>query len=172
MVETIKQMDNARLEQLLEEYPWFTLARREVYQRQDRETRRAGILLYGVKLKDDPVTKPKKQEPAKNSYYVVGGDYFSKSDFEELEKNGQAVNVSFNPISSTVNTLNLPETASSDNKEWLDQGEILTETLAGIYLEQEFYQRAIDVYEKLILLYPEKIAYFASLIENIKKNIN
>ena len=46
-----------------------------------------------------------------------------------------------------------------------------TETLGKIYAEQGFSQRALEVYEKLILLYPEKSAYFAALIEEIKKHL-
>ena len=45
---------------------------------------------------------------------------------------------------------------------------LVSETLAGIYVEQELYPRAIEIYKKLILLYPEKSAYFASLIEKVK----
>jgi hypothetical protein len=43
--------------------------------------------------------------------------------------------------------------------------------LAKIYLAQGFLKRALDVYDKLILLYPEKSAYFATLKEEIKKQL-
>ncbi|MCX6352611.1 MAG: hypothetical protein NTX03_12255 [Bacteroidetes bacterium] len=46
---------------------------------------------------------------------------------------------------------------------------IATETLAQIYLEQELYNKAIEVYQRLCLKFPEKNTYFAALIEEIKK---
>ncbi len=50
--------------------------------------------------------------------------------------------------------------------------ELVSETLAAIYLRQGFYKKAINMYEKLGLLYPDKLAYFAGLIEKIKNENN
>ena len=45
--------------------------------------------------------------------------------------------------------------------------DVYTETLARIYLEQGYPEQAKSIYSKLILAYPEKNAYFAALIQKI-----
>ncbi len=49
---------------------------------------------------------------------------------------------------------------------------IFTDTLAKIYVKQGYYSKAIFVYEKLILKFPEKRLYFADQIDTIKKLLN
>ena len=46
--------------------------------------------------------------------------------------------------------------------------DLVTETLANIYYKQGHYKKAIRTYEKLCLIYPHKMAYFATLIQKIK----
>ncbi|MCB9081357.1 MAG: hypothetical protein H6555_06560 [Lewinellaceae bacterium] len=52
-----------------------------------------------------------------------------------------------------------------------DNQDLASETLARLLVQQELYQRAIRVYERLILLFPEKKALFAAEIDSIKKLI-
>jgi len=47
--------------------------------------------------------------------------------------------------------------------------ELMTETLAKIYMKQGYYSKALKIFEKLSLKYPEKSVYFAQQIENVKK---
>lgn len=57
-------------------------------------------------------------------------------------------------------------------KESVEESEdLVSETLAKIYVMQKNYSKAIDAYDKLILLYPEKKAFFASQIEKIREEL-
>ena len=57
--------------------------------------------------------------------------------------------------------------SGTDQKPDEPEFDIFTETLAQIYAEQGYYEQAKDIYSKLILAYPEKNAYFAALIQKI-----
>ena len=49
----------------------------------------------------------------------------------------------------------------------IENDEIVTETLARVYLEQEHFDKAISAYEKLSLKYPQKSGLFANQIKLI-----
>ncbi|WP_422356413.1 hypothetical protein [Roseivirga pacifica] len=50
--------------------------------------------------------------------------------------------------------------------------EFFTETMAELMLKQKKYKKAINIYEKLGLKFPEKSAYFARQIEKVKSEYN
>jgi hypothetical protein len=50
-----------------------------------------------------------------------------------------------------------------------DKNELMTETLARVYLEQKKYKKAIQAYKILSLKYPEKSGFFADRIRAVEK---
>jgi len=125
-----------------------------------------------------PVEKPR--------IILAGADYFSREEYESVSDDSlknlgkiayfndsadegakdyaAAVDGTVDEtgrIAITKNTTGSPSEASSND-------DLVTETLALIYVEQGYNQEAAEIYRKLSLQSPEKSAYFASLIDNLK----
>ena len=70
------------------------------------------------------------------------------------------------PVANKIDTENKARKSSEDH---LD---LVSETLAKIYIDQMHYHKAIDIYRKLSLKFPEKSTYFAGQISELEKRIN
>jgi len=54
-------------------------------------------------------------------------------------------------------------------KSIIENKDLITETLAKVYTKQQHFDKAISVYQKLSLKYPQKSSYFANQIKLITK---
>jgi hypothetical protein len=131
---------------------------------------------------------PKEEEDSEviEGLYYPSADYLATLSVTEDEK-GDKETVEKENSAKTVNDSKLiedflkseprivPKPDFDDGKEDLaessikEDSEIVTESLAKIYMQQKLYGKAINIYEKLSLKYPKKSAYFASQIDKINK---
>lgn len=61
-----------------------------------------------------------------------------------------------------------PSNAIITTNHYQDPSQFMTETLAKVYLAQKNYSKALKAYEVLVLQHPEKSAFFADQIQEIK----
>ena len=189
----IKKLNMNELVGVVNLYPWYGGARKELCTRMSRmgsdewgEAQFSETALYMVDrdllasmvrrsekgdwsdadiekiLKSYISEKGQDDEPAPRKVHVVGGDYFSQADYEAVRNSGDNV---FSAYAAKAHA----EKSTDDVQE--QNVTIYTETLAQIYLEQGYPEQAKRIYSKLILAYPEKNAYFATLIAKIDSEI-
>lgn len=101
-------------------------------------------------------------QPARAARPVPGGDFFSKDEYDKVRRAGD---------NFTFRAPDRREFASGNAEDSLSL-EFCTETLAEIYAEQGYFEQSKSIYRKLLLAFPEKSAYFASLIKKIDYLIN
>jgi hypothetical protein len=101
----------------------------------------------------------KKKAPAELPKTPLTGDKL----IEQFIKDEPRLNVKksgfFNPVNMAKKSVQ-------------ESDEFITETLARIYAKQGNHVKAIRAYQKLSLKFPEKTAYFAALIEELKRTPN
>lgn len=118
--------------------------------------------LLGTYIDDKKREENSKAENEGRMVHVVGGDFFSQTDYEKVRRAEDNVFVP-QPIKKK---------AGQESPEGGPGLDFCTETLAQIYAEQGYFEQARKIYAKLILAFPEKSAYFASLIKELDKLIN
>lgn len=91
---------------------------------------------------------------------------FMRKDFQIIEKFIKEEPQIRPPAPNKIDTENKAKKSSEDSNE------VVSETLAKIYVEQMLYHKALDVYKKLSLKFPEKSAYFASQIKYLELKVN
>lgn len=92
----------------------------------------------------------------------IGGDFFSRAEYEKVSRPDDNF--------FKKEKFHSPVTTESNRKDL--SLEFCTETLAEIYAEQGYFEQSKRIYNKLLLAFPEKSAYFATLIDKLNNLIN
>ncbi len=134
-----ERFTNAQLRSLLLRYPWYVALRYEMVAR--------GILPEG-----DIAPYVNSAGLSISAMETLGYHHFNPSSAEPLIEDYEIEHQRDISLDSVTP----------------DQ-ELVSETLAEIYISQGLLDQAREVYAKLSLIFPEKSAYFASRIEQIGK---
>ena len=155
----LDKMPLDELSALVTRYPWFGAARKALCCRTGQFADAAlyvfdrGILAKAAAeagVSAQSVKEYVRKASMEQKVVVIGGDYFSQDAYDSVRSAQEA------PAA--------PQAMPLDDV-------YITETLAEIYAQQGYLEQAKNIYSKLILRYPEKSAYFATLIEKLN-NIN
>ena len=107
----------------------------------------------------EPVEGPKVY---RRTVRAAGGDFFSSDQYNEVRREDDDFFSKFKAGKSE----------EGDGRKWEDpEVGFCTETLAWVYADQGYFAEAKKIYSRLMLRYPEKIAYFATLIEKLDEEI-
>ncbi len=115
----------------------------------------------GPPEKDVEIEVKPKKKPAKSK--AKSANKTKEEILDEFIKNQPSIT---RPKATFFNPLDVAKESV------VDQESIVSETLATIYYDQGHLQKAIKIYQKLSLKYPEKSSYFAALIEKAEKELN
>jgi hypothetical protein len=118
--------------------------------------------LYSDEIKDNQ-NKVKTEKYSFLDWFDVINDDMPKVDekfdlIDEFIKNSPKIKIN--------NDYDVKSSFKTDQK---IKDELITETLAKIYVKQEKFNKAIKAYEILSLKYPKKSSFFADQINDIKK---
>ena len=181
-----------KLENLIKDYPYFLqpklyylkILKDKKSKKYDSELKKTAISIYDRSWLFDWINLP--WETKKDNNKTIEKDVTIKMNFIDwinyIEKNKVDINLSksidkkFDLIETFLNNPSKIEKEDHNRNQkdisietLTSENELMTETLAKIYLKQQKYKKAIDAFRILSLKYPEKNAFFANQIKKIKK---
>ncbi len=112
--------------------------------------------------KKSPKQKDSAYEEIREIRFPLEEDTLKKKKFELIDKFIED-NPKIVPKENSASKVNIKEFTR------FDKNELMTETLAKVYLEQKKYKKAIQAYKILSLKYPEKSGSFADRIKAVEK---
>lgn len=189
LAESPELLDNnslSFLKSLVEKYPWFH-AGWFLYL---KNLKNCNSSEFDTELKKAAIHVPdrKKLHNFLNSKPIVKveSNYTDVSSVSDLNE-GSIVTSNFNELidkflttPQSIKKRIIPpfeDELNNEQQELIQQSvsendEIITETLASIFVKQKKYVKAIDAFKKLSIKYPEKSIYFAARIKDVELLMN
>lgn len=181
----LKKLTLDELAGVIHLYPWYGGARKELCQRMVRSGGEAWgdgqyadeAVYIGARHKISELVRSSRKvdctdkdlaellrevRQEKKEVRVVGGDFFSQAQYDDARKSEDGVFSSFAAAAREKS-----DTATAARTVIPLEDFFCTETMAAIFAEQGYFDQAKRIYNKLILAYPEKSAYFAGQIQKL-----
>lgn len=198
--EALSSGDISALEALVKEYPYFYLAnallakvayvqehdaQKYIVQRAATYSPNRSHLRLWLENKCAIPQFPKQsQTKSTQEGYIPTNDYLQMIASKSVKKSTNETsikqfsiidnilnkNLQFDPFIDAEQLKEKPPVDLSERKTTLND-HFATETLAGIMVKQKKYKRAIEIYEYLMLKYPEKKPYFGNIISSLNHNL-
>lgn len=174
------------LQQLSDRYPWFTLGQYMLFSAVSQSNPEQGQMIYNsltprIAINGYPALLTVvpddlfEVEPLPNQEYVEQFNYqpdqYDTPIEEQYDLIDQFLDRQITRITPSNPYDDYPENEDISMESVEYDNEIISETLAEIYLRQGHKDKAADIYYKLSLKYPKKSIYFANRIDDIGRTL-